>query len=117
MDRDEQPADFGRERERLSRTMAQSRAETALGEAEPIERRRIEMPDAGIPRGIERRGSLLVRKRREQIAERGAAASEWSGRSIAVHRTVSFVRVPVPKFLLIAMNEAPKQSMGFGPGR
>ena len=89
-DRHEQPADLGRKRERLPRAVAQRRPEAALGEAEPIQRRRVKMPDANIPCGIERRASLFVRKRREQIADRSAAAAERSRWGIAVHLMVSF---------------------------
>jgi hypothetical protein len=71
----EQAPDLGREHEIGARLAAQRLAEAMLRQAEAVQRRGVEIADAGIMAGLERGPRLGIRERPVHVAERRPAAA------------------------------------------
>src|SRR5690606_9817083 len=69
----EEAPDLGREHELAAAPAAQRLAETMLRQPETVERRSVEIADAGVPAGLERGARLRVGERLVHVAERRPA--------------------------------------------
>ena len=74
--RPEQPADLGRQHERVPRHAAQALADAMLRQAVAVERRGVEVGHPGAARRGGRRAKRVVAHLGEQVAERSAAEAE-----------------------------------------
>ena len=74
--RPDEPADLGRQDERVAVAPAEGRAHASLGQAVAVQRGRVEVADADVPGVGEGRRRLVVADRGEQAADGRAAESE-----------------------------------------
>jgi hypothetical protein len=77
----EQPADLRGDRIVVARTAGEGGAEPALGQAEPVVRSGVEVPDAAVPRRVDRGMRFVVADRAVQVAELGAAEGKLCERN------------------------------------
>ena len=83
--RTDQASGLRGEHELLARLRAQERAQPALGQPQPVVGCGIEIPDAGVPRGVQDRPRFVAGQRAVQVAEVGRTVAEPRQRR-RVHR-------------------------------
>ena len=91
--RDEEPPDLGGEHVLVSGAACEGGAEAALGQAESVVRRGVEVADAGVPGRLDRGVRLVVGRLAEQVAELRGAESEF-GQGQAGPQRATQHRVP-----------------------